>query len=70
MQNIIQDQLDRDNQTTPKHLVIHCPSISQRAPWDEWAASTLEWLTARGWVAARIGSAVHVCPAHLGVSVH
>ena len=67
---IIPDMLDRDNQTTPAVLIIHCPTVSQRHPWGEWAEQTLASLVANGWLPCRRGRTVHVTAPCLVHTVH
>ena len=63
---IILDKARPSNtEADPEILIIHCPRIIQPTPWSDWAAETVRWLLASGWVSRRESDCLHVYhPSH------
>jgi hypothetical protein len=56
---------NRQAQSDPEYLVIHCPRVVQVSPWGEWAEATLADLKRWGWIERRERDAVNIIwPGH------
>ena len=60
MTNLHLDTCPNKHADEPDMLLIHCPRVTQAAPWGDWAQDTLEYLKRLGWTERRERDAVHV----------
>ena len=51
-----------NHDTDPEYLIIHCPRITQRAKWDDWAIEAATFLSMHGWQIRRVGPDMHAVP--------